>query len=448
MRQGCPLSPYIFILCAEVLANAIRKNTKIKGIKINETECKISQYADDTTIFLDGSKNVLQESLETLDSFGKVSGLKINNFKTEVLWVGTLSKNTNILLPERNLKWATGSVKALGVHFAANEEVSMKLNTEEKLDKIKKLVENWELRKLNIFGKISVIKALLASQLVYILTPLRTCPKTLKEVNALLFKFLWDDKGDKFKRSVMINEYENRGARMLDILSFNRALNATWVTKYFNSTNKGKWKNLFDYYLDKLGGKTAFLYSLNKKRFEIFNITDKFTQEIFEIWAELHFRPNLESFADFLEQDLWNNSLIRIDNSPVFFEKWKNIGVCKVKHLLENSPYLRFFNHKQFQLKYEIKTPYLKFLGLISSVYCLQRKINSELGTIKQESKSLIQNTISGVSSSKDFYKSFVRNLGTKPETTQSKWEKDCNKEDLRWEKIYSKPFECSNSSK
>ena len=62
--------------------------------------------------------------------------------------------------------------------------------------------------------------------------------------------------------------------------------------------------------------------------------------------------------------------------------------------------------------------------------------------------QKLIQNTISGVSSSKDFYKSFVKNLGTKPETTQSKWGKDCNKEDLRWEKIYSKPFECSNSSK
>ena len=95
------------------------------------------------------------------------------------------------------------------MNFAANEEVSMKLNTEEKLDKIKKLVENWGLRKLSIFGKISVIKALLASQLVYILTPLRTCPKTLKEVNALLFKFLWDDKGDRIKRSVIINKYEN-----------------------------------------------------------------------------------------------------------------------------------------------------------------------------------------------------------------------------------------------
>ena len=81
-------------------------------------------------------------------------------------------------------------------------------------------------------------------------------------------------------------------------------------------------------------------------------------------------------------------------------------------------------------------------------MYCLQRKINAELGTITQENKSLIQNTISGVFSSKNFYKSFVKNLGAKPETTQLKWKKDCNKEDLSWEKTYSKPFEWSNSYK
>ena len=98
---------------------------------------------------------------------------------------------------------------------------------------------------------------------------------------------------------------------MLDILSFNRAFKTTWVTQYFNSINKGKWKkNLFDYYLDKLGGKTAFLYNLNKKDLKIFNIRDKFTQEILEIWAELHFRPNLESSADF-----WNKTYGQLLNS-------------------------------------------------------------------------------------------------------------------------------------
>ena len=45
-RQGDPLSPYLFIICAEFLATKIRKNEKIKGIRVNDTEFLISQFAD------------------------------------------------------------------------------------------------------------------------------------------------------------------------------------------------------------------------------------------------------------------------------------------------------------------------------------------------------------------------------------------------------------------
>ena len=72
-RQGDPISPYIFILCAEILGKMIKKNQTVKGISINGKEFRLSQYADDTQIFLDGT-----ETLSILNMFYSMSSLKIN----------------------------------------------------------------------------------------------------------------------------------------------------------------------------------------------------------------------------------------------------------------------------------------------------------------------------------------------------------------------------------
>ena len=77
-RQGDPLSPYIFILCAEILAIKVRNNKNIKGIKIDNNEFKLSQYADDTSLLLDGSDTSLNAALSDLSSFAMYSGLNVN----------------------------------------------------------------------------------------------------------------------------------------------------------------------------------------------------------------------------------------------------------------------------------------------------------------------------------------------------------------------------------
>ena len=86
-RQGDPPSPYLFVLCAEILAIIIRNNKNISGITIDEVEFKLMQYADDATPILDGSSESLNEVMKTLKVFYNLCGLKINAQKTSAVWI-------------------------------------------------------------------------------------------------------------------------------------------------------------------------------------------------------------------------------------------------------------------------------------------------------------------------------------------------------------------------
>ena len=110
-RQGDPISPYIFILCAEVLGKMIRENEIITGVNINGKEFRLSQYADDTQIFLDGTEQSLKETLNILKKFYSMSGLKINVEKTRAIRIGSLSHSNRQLCREYKLDWSQGAFK-------------------------------------------------------------------------------------------------------------------------------------------------------------------------------------------------------------------------------------------------------------------------------------------------------------------------------------------------
>ena len=88
-RQGDPLSPYVFILCAEILSQAFINNKEVVGLKIGDREQKLTQFADDTTLFLNGSKKALRKSISLLNTYEEASGLRMNLSKMKAIWIGS-----------------------------------------------------------------------------------------------------------------------------------------------------------------------------------------------------------------------------------------------------------------------------------------------------------------------------------------------------------------------
>ena len=210
VRQGDPLSPYFFVVAVETLALAIRQNPEIIGIKIGGEETKLFQYADDTTAVLSDIDSA-QALFNLLEVFKNLSGLVINSSKLTECGSGRLEIKLGI-------KWPDEPIKALGVHYSYDIKLLHEKNFIEILDSVKKRINIWSSRGLSIYGKVTIIKSLIIPKFVFISWLLMVLKEIVKELNQMIFKFLW--KGtDKVTRLSTINEYENGGLKMIDLES-------------------------------------------------------------------------------------------------------------------------------------------------------------------------------------------------------------------------------------
>ena len=87
VRQGDPLSSYLFIIVLEILTISIRSNKDAQGIIVDGEEIKLEPFAEDLTAFLINDTSLLT-FLELLNSFGECSGLRINQDKSEMMLLG------------------------------------------------------------------------------------------------------------------------------------------------------------------------------------------------------------------------------------------------------------------------------------------------------------------------------------------------------------------------
>ena len=152
--------------------------------------------------FLMGQKKSLTSAIDKINTFYKMSGLKINIDKTKAIWIGSKIHSTEKICEDLKIEWMKGNFEVLGIKFNADLNDLWVINTRNRIEEINRLLGRWRKRHLTLIGKITVIKTLAISKLVHIFSTLPNPPTYLISLlEKTFFKFIWNDKPDKIKRN-------------------------------------------------------------------------------------------------------------------------------------------------------------------------------------------------------------------------------------------------------
>ena len=332
VRQGCPLSCLLFILIAEILAQRIRNENKIRGIVIDNIEHKILQFADDTTCVLKDEDSV-GELFHTIDKFTQYSGLKLNIDKTSLIWLGPWRKKTDGI---DNLKVEQGCFNILGIFVGRDKKSKDKYNFHDKIMNMRKSFNIWSGRNLTLFGRILVSKTHGLSNLIYSLTMtesnIATCQSAQKEVT----QYIWGYKPPKVKHSTLIGKIEQGGAKAIDVEIMRKALGIAWISRLWTIE---PWNSVIREQLKPYGG-FRFLLRCNYdyKQIQI----PEFYNNILEYCRCVFSKESSKHI-------LWNNKDILIGGSHVYYKDWFFKGIIYIQDLYKINGQL--LNYEEFKQK-------------------------------------------------------------------------------------------------
>ena len=243
VRQGCPLSPLLFVLVSECFGQLVRSCKEIQGITLpGGRESKISQYADDNTCFVTNDYGLLKV-LDVFEQYGRASGAKLNRTKSKGLWLGRWRQRSD---SPGGLMWSNSTIKIVGFHFG--DESAFAKTWEAGKAKFSKVLTEWKSRFLTLRGKCTVINSLAAAcvwHLVRIYPPTREILNVLRKA---MWKFIWSNKPELVGREICVSDLTSGGLKAVDIETRSKCL---LIPRVFKFLEKGAapWKDLMRYYI-------------------------------------------------------------------------------------------------------------------------------------------------------------------------------------------------------
>ena len=328
VRQGCPISPLLFILAVELLAISIRNDENIKGIHIpgSPRTLKIMQYADDTTLFLRDMID-FREVLSKIKLFATFSGLYLNSSKSIAMMISDKSQKNTI---SHGIRFVN-NLKILGIFFSNELKVSqISENIDPKIEKLKRICTLWSRRNLSIMGKITILKAFGISLFIYILQSIGISDKKLQEINTICFRFIWKKNYDgkraneRVKRKIVCASREYGGLKMLDIRDLQTSFLLEWAEKII-STENNSWKAIPTILFKRIGGISCFKSNVSPKEFKgAYLMKNDFWVRVLNNWLEMKEKLNNTTNRLEMNSPLFNNTLIVYKNKTIF-----NAQCCK-----------------------------------------------------------------------------------------------------------------------
>ncbi|WP_419609554.1 reverse transcriptase family protein [Thiolapillus sp.] len=429
-RQGDPISPYLFILCVEILANMIRQNENIKGIVIGETEHKISQYADDTEIMLEGDEKSFQETINTIEIFGKASGLFLNAGKTSAIWLGSRQNCPIKYMPHLHMEWNPCKFKILGIWFTNDLKNCELLNFKDKFFEIKALYKTWLKRQITPLGRVAVLKSLILSKIIQLWILLPNPPDNLvDELQNTVFEFIWNRKQDRISRKTAIKNVTKGGLGIPKIREYINALKLIWVRKL--KTSNHKWKSILKVSYPKVLLLEQLGSSLNVKDCHL----NKFWAHVFQAYREFGRKIYVEKSEELAAEPLFCNDNIQVENRNIFYKNWIDSGVCYIKSILNEDG--TFMTVKRFTQKYDINTNYITYIGCVQAVKSYIRKTGLTVEKNKSTDLTKTLKIIYGAQKGARLYYEVLIQTDSKPNCCD-KWDYKLNL-DINWNITFKK---------
>ena len=426
VRQGDPLSPYLFILVTEIMACKVRQESDIEGVVVKEKEIKMLQYADDTSCTL---KNVKSAKcfLQTVKFFGQYSGLMLNVEKTEGMWLGSNHLNTTKPL---GISWPDRPLKVLGIHFSYNEEACNKLNFTDKIDKAKRITNMWLGRNLTLYGRAQIIKTFVTSQFLYAASVIHTPREVINDINKLIFSFIWRNKKDKLKRTVLINKYEVGGLQVPDFQTMLNTTRLKWIQKIIKNCDS-PWKLILEDYLERLDvSLQVLLYSnYNMKSTGLDKGTlPEFYRDLLTLWSEVGNTVPTDK-ANFI----WHNKNICVNGRSLFYKDLFTAGIWYISDLFQaNGEAVPF---QTWVVRGVKRQSLIKWMGLVKKAMRDKGNYKAE-NDAPQQLSLLSKGSLSQMNSKAMYDQLLIQKVG--PETVVPRIVKYLNNCDgINWKEIY-----------